>query len=56
MEVAVVNYCVGELGLDLYKGISLGVDYNYVHVLAVDFVVDYIHVPFPYFDFLPSHV
>ena len=56
MEVAVVNYFVGGLGFESYKGIAIEVEYNFVHMLAVDCVVYYIHVPFPYFDFLLSHI
>ena len=44
------------LGLDSYKSTALGVDYNCVHILEVDFVVGYIHVPFPYSDFLIFHI
>ena len=51
-----VIYYVGELGPDSYKGIAPGVDYNYVHMLVVGFVVDYIHDPIPYFVYLLSLV
>ena len=54
--MVVVSYYVGEVGPDSYKGIVPEMDYNYVHMLVVDFVVDYIRNPLPYFDYLLSHI
>ena len=51
MEVVVISYYVGELGLDSYRGIAPEVGCNYFHMLVVDCVADYIHNPFPYFDY-----